>query len=97
MKVFISHGHADAPLASHIGNELAKSGLDVWDADRELLPGDNPASETARALGESDPMVILLTSDAIAAPHVMREISFALGAKNFSHRLVPVAVGKSAE
>ena len=97
MKVFISHAHSDAPLAQRIGSELSKRGLDVWDADRELLPGDNPANEISRALEESDAMVVLLTPAAIAAPHVMREMSFALGAKNFSNRLVPVAIGKSRD
>ena len=94
MKVFISHAHSDASLARRIGSELSKRGLEVWDADRELLPGDNPANEISRALEESDAMVVLLSPDAIAAPHVMREMSFALGAKNYSNRLVPVAIGK---
>lgn len=97
MKVFLSHAHSDAPLANRIVNELSKNGLDVWDADRELLPGDNPASETARALEESDAMVVLLTPAALNAPHVMRELSFALGAKNFRNRLIPVALRSSGD
>ena len=90
MKVFLSYAHSDAPLANRIRGELSKNGLDVWDADREILPGDNPASETARALEESEAMVVLLTSDALDTPYVMHEMSFALGAKNYTNRLIPV-------
>lgn len=93
MKVFLSHAHADAPLAARISKALAESGLDVWDPDRDLLPGDNWAGEIARALEESEAMVVLLTPAAASSPHVKREMEYALGAKNYSNRLIPVVVG----
>ncbi len=93
MKVFLSHAHADAPLAARICKALADSGLDVWDPDRDLLPGDNWAGEVARALEESEAMVVLLTPAAASSPDVQRNIEYALGAKNFSNRLIPVVVG----
>lgn len=93
MKVFISHSHSDALLAARLSKALEGSGLEVWDPDRELFPGDNWAREISRALEESEAMVVLLTPAAIDSPNVMREMGFALGAKNYSNRLIPVIVG----
>ena len=93
MKVFISHSHADAPLAARVSEALQRSGLEVWDTDLNVLPGDNWAAEVARALEESEAMVVLLTRDAISSPYVRREMEYALGAKRYSNRLIPVAVG----
>ena len=93
MKVFVNHSHADAPLAARISRALRRSGLEVWDPDLNLFPGDNWAAEVARALEESEAMVVLLTPAAIASPYVRRNIEYALGAKNYSNRLIPVVVG----
>ena len=93
MKVFVSHSHADAELAARISEALQEKGLDVWDSDLNLLLGDNWAAEVARALEESDAMVVLLTPDAINSPWVRREMEYALGAKRYSNRLIPVAIG----
>ena len=93
MKVFISHAHKDAALVAQITEALQRSGLEVWDADREILPGDNWAGEVARALEESQAMVVLLTPDAATSPWVKWEIEYALGAKNYTNRLVPVVIG----
>ena len=46
-----------------------------------------------RALEESEAMVVLLTPAAIHSPDVRRNIEYALGAKNYSNRLIPVVVG----
>ena len=93
MKVFISHSHTDAALAARVSDALEKSGLDVWDPDRDILPGDNWAGEVANALEESEAMIVLLTPAAVDSPYVKREIEYALGAKNYSNRLIPVVVG----
>ena len=61
--------------------------------DLNHLPGDNWAANVGRALEESEAMVVLLTPAAVDSPYVMHEIEYALGAKNYSNRLVPVLVG----
>ena len=93
MKVFVSHSHADAPLAARVCEGLRREGLEVRHPDLHHFPGDNRAANVGRALGESEAMVVLLTPAAVDSPHVMREIEYALGAKNYSNRLVPVVVG----
>ncbi len=89
----MSYAHTDAVLAARVSNALENNGLEVWDPDRELLPGDNWAGEIGRALEESDAMVVLLTAAAASSPYVKRDIGYALGAINFSNRLIPVVVG----
>ena len=93
MKVLMSHSHADAALAARVSDALQSSGLEVWDPDRNLLPGDNWASEVGRALEEAQAMIVLLTPAAANSPHVKREIEYALGARNYTNRLIPVVVG----
>ena len=65
----------------------------MWDPDLNHLPGDNWAAMVGRALEESEAMVVLLTPAAVDSPYVKREIEYALGARNYSNRLVPVVVG----
>ena len=93
MQVFISYSQSDSSLAARVSEELRKSGLEVWDAQVNLLPGDNWAAKVGRALEESDAMVVLLTPNSISSPHVKAEMAFALGSKSYSNRLIPVAVG----
>jgi len=93
MKVFISYSHIDRPLARKVASALEKSGLEVWDAEREILLGDNWAKKVAEGLEESDAMVVLLTPNALASRVVRREIEYALGEKSFNRRLIPVLVG----
>ncbi len=83
----------DAPLATRFSEALREKGLEVWNPDLDLMPGDNWAAKVARELNESQAMVVLLTPDAISSPHVKREMEYALGAKSYSNRLIPVVIG----
>ena len=60
------------------------------------MPGDNWADEVARALEESQAMVVLLTPGPMS-PEVKRNIEYALGSKNYSNRLIPVVVGDAKD
>lgn len=93
MKVFISYSHADKSLARDLTRALEQARHDVWDAEREILPGDNWAKKIAEGLEESEAMVVLLTPDAVRSQAVRREIDYALGKKSFDRRLIPVIVG----
>ena len=93
MQVFISHSDSDSPLAARVSRALRKAGLQVWDPDLHLFPGDNWPAEVGRALEESDAMVVLLTPSSISSPHVKAEMMYALGSKSYRNRLIPVAVG----
>ena len=93
MQVFISHSDSDSPLAARVSKALRKAGLQVWDPDVHILPGDNWPAEVGRALEESDAMVVLLTPNSVSSPHVKAKMAFALRSKSYRNRLIPVAVG----
>ena len=44
-------------------------------------------------VGEVEAMVVLLTPNSVSSPYVRRDIEYALGAKNYNNRLIPVVVG----
>ena len=97
MKVFLSHAHSDRVLARKVADVLQESGLEVWNEEREVLPGDNWAEKVNKALRESEAMVVLLTPDAVRSSHVRREIEFALGERKYNQKLIPVVVGSAAD
>jgi len=97
MKVFISHAHTDEPLVRKVAAVLEDAGLEVWDDTREIMPGDNWADKVARALQESDAMVILLTPDALRSRWIRRDIEYALGEQSYRKRVIPVLVGDPQE
>ncbi|MBD0377559.1 MAG: toll/interleukin-1 receptor domain-containing protein [Flavisolibacter sp.] len=93
MKVFISHANKDAALARKIATILKQDGLNVWNEEDEIMPGDNWAEKTSQALNESEAMVVLLTPEALESKNVLREIDYALSEEPYSHRLISVIVG----
>ena len=97
MKVFISHAYTDEPFVRKVAAGLEKVGLEVWDATREILPGDNWAAKVARALEESEAMVVLFTPDALRSNWVSWEIQYALGELSYRNRLISVIVGDPEE
>ncbi|HEV7743701.1 MAG TPA: toll/interleukin-1 receptor domain-containing protein [Pyrinomonadaceae bacterium] len=97
MKVFISYASKDEKLATKLVDALEKAGLDAWFQKREVLPGDNWAEKIASGLKESNAMVVLVTPEALESDAVQSSISYALGEKAFSKRLIPVIVGESAD
>ena len=93
MKVFISHSQKDAEFAKELTARLSDARLDVWLAEREVLPGDNWQLEVGKALQRSDAMVVLLSPDGVAAENVRHDIGFAMGSPKFEGRLIPVILG----
>lgn len=93
MKVFISHSHETEALAKKVGEALERVGLEAWNHEQEILPGDNWAQKIAQALEESQAMVVLLSPDSLDSTMVRREIEYALSTKHFNKRLIPVLVG----
>jgi len=97
MKVFISYSSKDEALATRLVATLENAGLDAWYQKREIMPGDNWAEKIAQGLKESNAMVVLVTADALESDAVQSSISYALGEKAFSNRLIPVLVGDSKD
>jgi len=48
MQVFISHSQDTVTLAKKVGAALERAGLNVWNYEQEILPGDNWAQKMVR-------------------------------------------------
>ena len=93
MKVFISYVNEDRELARRLSRSLEGAGFEVWLDENNILPGDNWAEKVSLALKESQAMVVLISPASVDSKWVRHEIEFALGAKEYRGRLVPVFVG----
>jgi hypothetical protein len=93
MQVFISYACEDRELAKRLSQRLENAGFEVWLDESNILPGDNWAEKVSQALKQSEAMVVLISPAAMESKWVRHEIEYALGAKEYSGRLVPVFVG----
>ncbi|MBM3224479.1 MAG: toll/interleukin-1 receptor domain-containing protein [Candidatus Tectomicrobia bacterium] len=96
MKVFISHSSTDEKLAQRIAHVLRDAGFQVWDAT-QILPGDNWGIQLAKALQESEAMVVLLTPNSVHAPNLSYEVGYALGEVGYKGRVIPVFAASLAQ
>jgi hypothetical protein len=92
MKVFLSYALRDRHVAERLTEGLQRAGLEVWAAEKEVLPGDNYGLQIGRALESADAMVVLVSPESMQSASVQSEINYALGASNFAGRLVPAIV-----
>jgi hypothetical protein len=91
-QVFISYARADEDFAKALSSQLTKQGLSVWNADDEVLPGDNIWLQIGEALRKSRAMVVLVSPDSMRSEYVRHEIEYALGDPNYEGRVFPVQV-----
>src|SRR5437899_3153495 len=90
MKVYLSYAQADVEKARILTKHLSEAGLDVWFAERRLLPGENAHAVMGKALASADAFVALLSPEAGKTPNVRSDILFALMGSRFEGRLIPV-------
>ena len=75
--VFISHAHRDKRIADAICERLESVQVRCWIAERDIAAGENWTEATRNAIGSSRVMVLMLSENANAAPHIEREIAHA--------------------
>lgn len=61
----------------------------MWFDRNEIFPGDSRAEAIAKALNESQAMMVLYTSRALASASVQRDVAFALGQSSYRERVIP--------
>jgi TIR domain len=77
--VFISHSSQDSALASLVCHFLEARGLRCWMAPRDIQHGQPWGASIVHALDECPVLVLLLTTQANASRHVVREVERADG------------------
>ena len=75
--VFISHAHKDNSIAVAICGKLESAGLKCWTAARDISAREDWTEATRKAIESSRVMVVVLSENANAAPHIRREIAHA--------------------
>jgi hypothetical protein len=91
-QVFLSYAEIDRNKARKIADELRGSGFQVWDPEREILPGGDWTAELKGALDNSEAIVVLISPEAMQSRWLSYEIAYALGEKRFRGRLIPVFI-----
>ncbi|MEP7312933.1 MAG: TIR domain-containing protein, partial [Pseudomonadota bacterium] len=72
--VFISYASKDAAVANAIVGALERDGLACWIAPRNVVPGALYAEEIVRAINDSSLVVLVLSAQSVASPHVGKEL-----------------------
>jgi TolB-like protein len=72
--IFISYASQDAAVADAVVGALERAGLRCWVAPRDVVPGALYADEIVRAINEANVVVLVLSEQAVASPHVGKEI-----------------------
>lgn len=72
--VFISYASQDAAVASAVVAALERQGIKCWIAPRDVTPGALYADEIIRSINGAKALVLVLSTSAVASPHVGKEI-----------------------
>src|ERR1019366_5938807 len=86
-QVFISYSSQDKELANRVCAALESAGFSCWIAPRNIEEGADYPKAIVQAITAVKSMVVLLTTHAVAAPHVLSEIGHAFDARK---RMLPV-------
>lgn len=80
--VFISYASADAAIAQKACSALEGAGYPCWIAPRNVVPGTLYADGIVHAIDESSILVLILSEQSVASPHVGREIERAVSKRH---------------
>src|ERR1700688_705505 len=72
--VFISYASQDAALADAVVAALEANGFNCWIAPRDVTPGAFYAGAIVNAIDSAKAIVLILSQNAAASPHVVREV-----------------------
>jgi TIR domain len=75
--VFISHAPKDKSIAEAICGKLESAHLKCWAAARGVSPREGWTEANRKAIGSSRVIVLVLSENANAAPHIQKEIAHA--------------------
>ncbi len=91
MYIFISHSSKEAKVANEICEAIEKGEHRCFLAPRDIRTGMEYAEELVEGIDRSDAVLLILSANSIASPHVLREIERAVSKK------IPIIVYKLEE
>ena len=75
--VFISHAHKDKGIVDAICKKLESAQIKCWITGRNISVGEDWTEVTRKAIGSCPLMILVLSENANASPHIEREIAHA--------------------
>ena len=97
MQVFLSHSSKDEKYAGVLREQLTLLGVDVWNPQREILPGSNWLLEMGQALERADGVVFLFSKEAVRSRSATMEVEYAIGQPKFEGKLVSVLLSPNLD
>jgi len=91
--VFVSHASQDTAVANSLVAALEKHGVKCWIAPRDVTPGEFYADAIVRGINATRILVLVLTENAVASPHVLREVERASAKR---HPVICFRIGSPA-
>lgn len=79
--IFISYSSSDKAVADEICGALEGAGYACWIAPRDIEPGTQYPAAILEGLRGSRAVVVVVTAEAVASPHVLSEIGHAFSKK----------------
>jgi hypothetical protein len=87
--VFLSYASQDSAVALKVCEALEHAGMTCWIAPRDVTPGAFYADEIVHAIDAAKALVLILSQNAAASPHVLREVERATSKR---HPLVSLGI-----
>jgi len=84
----------DSAVLKRVARELQRHGIKVWYSERHIAGAQQWLDEIGRALKRCDWCIVLLTPAAVKSKWVKHEVSWAVRAKRYDGRILPVLVTK---
>lgn len=89
-QVFLSHASTDRRFVRRLARALSARGIRAWYSEHNLVGAQQWHDEIGKALGQCDWFIVVLSPQAVASEWVKRELLFALQARRYRRRIVPL-------
>jgi hypothetical protein len=91
-QTFISYASADKAIADRVCSALEQAGVSCWIAPRDIEPGADYPAAILGGIQATSVMVLILTDQAMASPHILSEVGHAFNGKK---RIVPMRLSNT--
>lgn len=89
-KVFISHASSNQDLARRVASLLRRNGIDYWFSREHIVRGSDWYRAIGDALETCNCLVVIATRAAVRNKWVCEEVTYALMARRYRNRVIPL-------
>jgi hypothetical protein len=93
VKVFISYSSADSKFADQLTSLLQNEDIDVWSAEKEIVPGELFVEKLDSAIMSADAIISVLSKSSGSAQYQQFELASALAN---GKKIIPIVIDREA-